>query len=270
MYLVCWKTISQQKIPFTLDFLGIPTMPFIQELSHMENFTFFITQEFSYPGLYFLTFAYFLFLYFGIAPLFLKCCQYLERKRLVTKINTKPLPANQIRHEIYHSTKSIIVFGFSLLPIIYLIRENIIQLSGNSFVNVLTGVFILTIWNEIHFYTVHKILHLKPFIKSIHYVHHRSVVPTVFSVYSFHWFEAFLLSTVPISIMPFYDFSILAVFIYPLVSILLNYAGHCNYRFGRGNGPSWLQIGTHHNDHHRKGKKNFGFALYLMDKFFTK
>lgn len=107
-------------------------------------------------------------------------------------------------------------------------------------------------------------------MKRIHFIHHKSKVPTVYSVFSFHWVEAFLLSTVPLTIVPFIPFAILAIFIYPFVSILLNFAGHCNYRFGDGEGKSWRLFGTYHNEHHSKGRRNYGFSQNFLDKLFSK
>ncbi len=129
---------------------------------------------------------------------------------------------------------------------------------------------LLTLWNEVHFFVVHRLMHFDFFMRHIHFIHHKSRIPTVYSVYSFHWFEAFLLSTVPLTILPFIPFSIVAVFIYPFVSILLNFAGHCNYRFGNGKRDQWLNFGTAHNTHHTKGRKNYGFALNFLDKLFSR
>ena len=176
----------------------------------------------------------------------------------------------QVYFEIKHSIKSIIVFGFSIIPVIYLIRIDSVKLLPNTGRNIVIGLILLTLWNEVHFYIVHRIMHQKFMMKHVHFIHHKSNTPTVYSVFSFHWIEAFLLSTVPITIIPFIPFSFVAIMAYPLVSILLNFAGHCNYRFGNGKGKSWELLGTHHNEHHSRGRKNYGFALNLLDKLFSK
>lgn len=229
-----------------------------------------ILYDYSYFKLFSLSFGYFMLLYFGIAPLFLYCCKWLASKKILYKIEPKKVTIAQIRFEIKHSLLSIMIFGLSVIPIIYLIRVDIISLLPNTAFNIILGIFILTLWNEIHFYLVHRLMHSKFFMKRVHNIHHRSKIPTVYSVYSFHWLEAILLSTVPLTITPFIPFSIVAIFIYPLVSILLNYAGHCNYRFGHGEGKSWILFGTWHNQHHSKARKNYGFALNFMDKLFQK
>ena len=168
-----------------------------------------------------------------------------------------------------NSLRSIFIFGFSAFPIIYLIRTDFITLLPNTVFNILLGVVLLTIWNEGHFFIVHRMMHLPFFMRNVHVVHHKSNIPTVYSVYSFHWFEALLLSTVPVSIVPFVPFAPIAIFLYPLVSILFNFSGHCNYRFGNGNGVSWKLFGTHHNEHHFKAKKNYGFVSNVFDKIYT-
>jgi len=221
--------------------------------------------SYSYAQLFFLTTAYFLFLYFGIAPLFLQVCKLLHRNGLLQKISSREIPKEQVRLEVRNSVRSIIIFGFSSWPIIYLVRQGTISLLPDTVFNVMAGLIILTIWNEVHFFTIHRIMHLPYFMRRIHAVHHRSVVPTVYSVYSFHWLEAFLLSTVSLTIAPFVSFSPIAIGLYPLVSVLLNYAGHCNYRFGSGTGPSWKILGTRHAEHHVKQSRNYGFATNFLD-----
>ncbi|MFD2036709.1 sterol desaturase family protein [Belliella marina] len=226
--------------------------------------------HYSYPVLFGLTVIYFSILYFGVGSLFLEVCKFLEKRNIIHKIATKQIPKDQLSFEIRHSIQSILVFGLSVIPIIYLVRIEVIQLLPNNFLNITLGLIILTLWNEVHFYAIHRLMHQKFMMKHIHHIHHKSTVPTVFSVYSFHWIEACLLSTVPLTIVPFIPFSIFAVFIYPTVSILLNFAGHCNYRFGSGKGDSWWLFGTTHHEHHSRGRRNYGFALNFLDRLFSK
>ena len=232
----------------------------------IENIVF----NYSYVTLYWISFVAFIFLYLVVGLLFLESCKILANKKILRKIESKNVSKQQIVFEIKHSIKSIVIFGFSIIPIIYLVRLGEINLLPDTLVNVAIGIIILTVWNEIHFYIVHRVMHQKLMMKYVHIIHHKSHVPTVYSVYSFHWLEAFLLSTVPLTIIPFVPISIIAVFIYPLISILLNFAGHCNYRFGNGEGNSWLLFGTFHNQHHSRGRKNYGFAFNLLDKLFSK
>jgi sterol desaturase/sphingolipid hydroxylase (fatty acid hydroxylase superfamily) len=219
--------------------------------------------------LFLITTAYFSFLYFVLGPIFLAICKALASRNVLQKISTGPVTTEQTRFEIKHSFSAVTIFGFSSWPVIYLIRNNIITLLPDTLFNVITGLVILTAWNEVHFFIVHRIMHLPTFMRRVHAIHHRSVTPTVYSVYSFHWFEALLLSTPPLIIALFVSFSPLAIGLFPLVSILINYCGHCNYRFGKGNGPSWATFGTRHAEHHYKQGRNYGFATNILDKLIS-
>src|SRR5690554_5043569 len=145
-----------------------------------------ILYEYSYFVLFFVSFSYFTFLYFGIAPLFLFCCRFLEQRNVVHRIVTEKVASFQVRFEIKQSLLSIVIFGFSIIPVIFLIRIDVVTLLPNTVFNVIWGVVLLTLWNEVHFYLVHRLMHSKFFMKRVHYIHHRSKIPTVYSVYSFH------------------------------------------------------------------------------------
>lgn len=229
-----------------------------------------IVWQLTYWQLFLLVTGYFLILYFGLAPLFLRVCQYLQGRGMLRIIVDRAVPASQIRREQWHSLKSIVVFGLSALPVVYLIRNEMVVLLENTLLNVLVGVVLLTVWNEVHFFAVHRLMHLPFFMRRVHFVHHQSHVPTVYSVYSFHWLEAILLSTVPLTFIGWVPIAPLAIFLFPSVSVLLNYAGHCNYRFGSRAEDSWWLLGTRHNDHHARGRKNYGFALPWLDKLYAK
>jgi Delta7-sterol 5-desaturase len=222
--------------------------------------------EYNYIQIFGLVVVYFLLLYFGLGYVFLRVCKFLNKKNILHKIVDKEVSENQIRREMKHSFVSIVIFGFTTIPLILLIRNGYILLLPDSFFNVVWGLLLLSLWNEVHFFVIHRIMHIPIIMKHIHYVHHKSVIPTVYSVFSIHWVEAILLSTVPITLAPFISLSAYAIFLYPIVSILLNFSGHCNYRFGNGNGADWVLLGTHHNAHHNKFTGNFGFALNFLDK----
>ena len=229
-----------------------------------------LVYDYSYFQIYGLVLGYFLFLYLGLAPAFLKACQFLASKGWLNIIIDKPISSQQQNYEIKHSLLSIFIFGFSALPVIYFIRNGQIVLLPDTFLNILSGLILLTLWNEVHFFVIHRLMHLPFFMKYVHLVHHKSHIPSVYSVYSFHGVEAMLLSTVPLTITPFVHIAPTAIMLYPLASILLNFAGHCNYRFGKGTGSRWKLIGTYHNEHHAKGRKNYGFASDFLDNLYSK
>jgi len=174
---------------------------------------------------------------------------------------------NQKFREIKHSLVSILVFGFSSFPIVYLYRIEYLTLIPNTFWNVLLSLIALNVWNEIHFFTIHKLMHKPFFMRNIHKIHHQSYIPTVWAVYSLHWVEAALLSLVPFVLSLIHPLAPFAFVLYPLNSILINFAGHCNYRLV-GFENTWLGFASKHITHHQKGNKNFGFLSGLLDRIF--
>ena len=123
-------------------------------------------------------------------------------------------------------------------------------------------------WNELHFYLSHRLLHTRWLLRHVHVVHHRSVVPTPFSTYSFHWGEALLLSSVMILWLLVLPLGIGTVVIFPLVSLTVNCIGHMNYAlFPRANLTDLLAGCRRHTWHHTHGG-NYGFYLPWLDALF--
>jgi sterol desaturase/sphingolipid hydroxylase (fatty acid hydroxylase superfamily) len=222
----------------------------------------------NYLQVFLITISYFLFLYFIVGFLFNSSCKFLEKRKFLEKIQVSK--TSNFREEIRNSILSIFIFGFSGVFLVLFVKLNWISFENSSVFNVVFGVLILMLWNEIHFFIIHRLLHIPFLFKKVHYIHHKSKIPSVYTVYSFHWIEAFLLSTVPLFITPFYDFSIISIALFPLMSILFNFAGHCNYRFGKGMLPTFLLFGTKHNTHHSKNTGNYSFITSFLDIISTK
>jgi len=236
----------------------------------MKTFINHILYHSTYLELYYWVTGYFFVLYFIVGQCFLRTCQVLDRAGIVHKITEQVVNNKQKLTEIKHSVVSILIFGLSCFPIVYGVRAGTITIASESVYNFILGLVILNVWNEVHFYLSHRLLHLPYLMNKVHFVHHQSVVPTTYSVYSFHWFEAMLLSTVPLTIVPFFSFSATAIAAYPLTSIIFNLCGHSNYRLGNGNGKHWMQMSTNHHEHHYSFSRSYGFVTTLFDKFLTK
>lgn len=218
----------------------------------------------SWAALWAGSFFYFVFLYFVLGWLFEKACLYLEAAGLAERIEKSMPAAGQVVAERKHSLLSLVIFGFSVWPVVWLCRTGAYQPQPDSFATVILGLLLLNVWNEIHFFLVHRLMHVPFFMRHVHIIHHRSRIPTVWSVYSFHWLEATLLSTVPTLLCMFFSPPLMAVALYPLNSILLNFSGHCNYRLRIFASPEGLA--SRHVQHHKRSLGNYGFASGLPDK----
>jgi sterol desaturase/sphingolipid hydroxylase (fatty acid hydroxylase superfamily) len=188
------------------------------------------------------------------------------KKGITEKVATFKLFKNQIRFEIINSIISIIIFGLYGLLIVFCYRNNIVSLSFLNDYKILIDLLTLAVWNEVHFYISHKSLHTKLLV-GIHKTHHKSVVVTPFSTYSFHPIEAIILGSVMILPMFLIEFELIALIIFPIYHLFLNTLGHSNVRLTKKSGGlKSLEISTQHNNHHTKYNSNFGFASSIIDR----
>ncbi len=221
--------------------------------------------------MYLVTVGYFLLIYFGFALIAEWVIgNVLKGSGIVKKINEKVQTVYQRNMEIRRSIISIMIFGwFGVLPQqAYLHHCVNINWSVNPATLPLELIAIF-LWNELHFYFCHRLLHIKWLFKHIHYAHHDSHIPTPWSAYSFHWFEATLLSTVMITAMFMYTFSYVAILFLPFISLVLNVLGHWDYDlFPRKNNDFLLRFSYRHSMHHKRVKGNYGFFLPWIDNLF--
>ncbi|WP_058834501.1 sterol desaturase family protein [Luteimonas abyssi] len=184
-------------------------------------------------------------------------------------IDPRPPAPGQIRREIFASTGSILVFGIGLLLPWALLVMGWANLAWHApGWRIALEIALLFLWNELHFYACHRLLHTRP-LRRVHAHHHRSHVPTPFSTYAFHPVEAAMLGSVPLLPMLAHDFSPWALLALPVMSIALNAFGHSNYEIGRRRpATGWAAASRRHQQHHAHYHGNFGFLLGAFDRWF--
>lgn len=209
----------------------------------------------------------------GIAYLL---CYYLGLKRL-KKFKIQPaIPGQkQIRHELLFSFSTI--FIFSIIGIVaYLLYingcttlyTNISQYGqGYFFLSLVVMIFI----HDAYFYWTHRLLHTRWFFKKIHTVHHRSANPTPLAAYSFHPIEALIESLIVFPFITILPVHVFAFLLFTFLVLVLNVIGHIGFEFIprklRNSLPGkYLTSSTHHNLHHQKSNKNFGYYFTFWDK----
>ncbi|MDN5203825.1 sterol desaturase family protein [Fulvivirgaceae bacterium BMA10] len=176
----------------------------------------------------------------------------------------------QIKTEIRLSLISIGVFSLEAIPIQIAFTNGLINI--NLDINLYTLVpemILLFLWNEIHFYVTHRLLHTKWLFNKVHFRHHKSNEPTVFSTYSFHWLEAALLGSVIYVPVLLFHFQFLALLSLPIMSIILNTLGHWHHDIAPDKPYNhWLRFSYRHSMHHKYVKGNYGFFLVYIDQLF--
>lgn len=184
-------------------------------------------------------------------------------------LDPRPLGAGQIRREISLSLVSVVVFGVGLLVPWGLLQSGWAHFAvGASWSRILIEAVVLVVWNEVHFYLSHRLLHTER-LKRFHLPHHRSTVSTPWSTFSFHPVEAMLLGSVIVPPMLVHDFSATALASLTVVSILFNGIGHSNYDFlpDFRRDRWWLNGARRHHLHHACYRGNFGFMFPFMDRW---
>ena len=193
----------------------------------------------------------------------------LPRAGIGTLIVRRPLAPGQVQFEVVNSLCSIAVFAVYGVVTIYLNRIGFIRIDWNpSILTVIINLVLLTFWNEVHFYLCHRLLHIRWLYRKVHSVHHRSIVPTPFTTFSFHWFEAVLLSSVMLWLLLVWPLDIFTIMAFPLLSLVANSIGHMNYAvFPHKTTSELFAACQRHTAHHTKWAGNYGFYLPWLDRW---
>ncbi len=193
---------------------------------------------------------------------------YLLTKFIHRPIEKRPVSATQIRTEFLQSLRSILLFGIGMIVPWLMLRHGISQLKlETSTMLILLELVVLVLWNDIHFYAVHRLLHSK--LKWAHITHHKSVTSTPFAAYSMSMTEATLLGSVMPLAMLVHDFSLIPLVLLPIWSISINAIAHSNCNlFSNASEHSLLSLVRHHQSHHSSYHGNYSFFFNQLDRWF--
>lgn len=208
--------------------------------------------------------AYFLSIYLFFASIAWSIAWLINRP-----IETKKIKPAQIRTELLDSLRSILIFGIGLIIPWLMIKLNVASFPNTiSVISILTELLILIVWNDLHFYAMHRLLHSR--FKKIHSAHHLSVTATPFTAYSMSVWEAMLLGSVMPIAMLFHDFSILSLAFLPIWSIAINTLAHSNCEISsNASKHSLFGVIKHHQSHHSKYHGNYSFFFTYLDSWFN-
>lgn len=144
------------------------------------------------------------------------------------------------------------------LPISMLFSEHFLLFAEGELYEQILRLLVCILLEEILFYSIHRLLHLPVFYRSIHKLHHQIVAPIALSTLYVDPIDHLLLNVAPVLISP----SICSVqgnFLY-LWCLLVNISSivsHCGYNN--------LKTTEFHELHHRHRNVNYG-VIGLCDK----
>ncbi|RZL67200.1 MAG: sterol desaturase family protein [Variovorax sp.] len=184
-------------------------------------------------------------------------------------LDPRPLRAGQLRDELKQSGLSVLIFGLGMVFPWGLLQLGWARLAVDpSGWRIAAEILVLAVWNDVHFWVNHRLLHTRA-LRRFHGPHHRSMVSTPFSTYSFHPLEAAMLGSVLLPPMLVHDFSFWALASVPIFSLFFNNIGHANYDFfTRVSYSHWFAASRRHHLHHACHSGNYGFQFTFMDRLF--
>ncbi|CAM4276046.1 Desaturase [Bordetella tumbae] len=184
-------------------------------------------------------------------------------------LDPRPLAPGQLRRELTQSGVSVLIFGLGMVFPWGFLQLGWAHLNPDaSATQIVVEILVLVAWNDVHFWINHRLLHTR-WLRRFHLPHHRSVVTTPFSTYSFHPIEALMLGNVILLPMVLHDFSFWSLFSVPLFSLFFNCVGHANYDFfPRVSYAHWFAASRRHHLHHACYNGNYGFQFTFMDRLF--
>lgn len=204
---------------------------------------------------------------------------YLYRVKAVSHKNKKiqqQLPSGkEIRFEILWSLSSLVVWSFMAVFLVALTNAGYTNLYFNvtdhGWFYFLISIPLLIITHDAYFYFVHVAMHKSNLLFStVHAMHHESLNPTPFAIYSFSPLEAVIMGLyvyLIVFLIPVHVGALLALFIF---DTLANTLGHSGYEFFPEKSQDGLlgkvfNTSLHHNVHHQYGRANFSLYFPFWD-----
>jgi sterol desaturase/sphingolipid hydroxylase (fatty acid hydroxylase superfamily) len=182
---------------------------------------------------------------------------------------------SQIRSELLLSLRSLSVMALLdwvlLLAVVSGHSAVYFRWSAHSFAYVAISIVLLFGWHDFYFYWSHRLLHSRWLYERVHRHHHRSVPSNACSTYSFHPFEALVLSLSKVPIILLVPIHPWAYIFYSTLNHLGATSGHSGHEFLPNSmwhtwWGGWLGSATHHNHHHQYVRANYGLFIKFWDR----
>ncbi|WP_297793010.1 sterol desaturase family protein [uncultured Eudoraea sp.] len=201
---------------------------------------------------------------------------FLFRKKFDNRIlDHTPLKKKQLFKELYWSAISGLIFAiFGIF--IYALWSNgktVIYDDINAYPiwYIPLSVFLALFIQDTYYYWIHRWMHIPIVYKYFHRIHHKSVHTSVLTAFSFHPLETVLQAIIlPLIVvfLPMHYYALLFMLLIMTISATINHAGVEIYPSGKYGSSfgKWVIGATHHDQHHRKFRCNFGLYFTFWDK----
>ncbi|MES2501198.1 MAG: sterol desaturase family protein [Pseudomonadota bacterium] len=197
---------------------------------------------------------------------------FLLARQANRPIEKRVVTGKQLATELINSMRSIALFGLGMIVPWWLMRNGYASIATTaSAMQIAVECVILILWNDLHFYIVHRLLHTNfkwLSLKPAHITHHKSIAATPFAAYSMSVTEALMLGSVMPIAMLIWDFSAFSLLFLPVWSIAINALAHSNCDlFPNAPQRSYLNLVKHHQSHHSHYHGNYSFFFWPLDAY---
>jgi len=206
---------------------------------------------------------------------YLLCYKPGIKKLQPYKIQPKPPKKKQINNELVYSLSTVFIFSLVGVIVYFLYGSGYTTIYLNidkyGWVYFICSFIIMIFLHDAYFYLTHRLLHTHWFLKNVHIVHHQSTNPTPLAAYCFHPVEAIMESLIVFPFITLFPVHLFAFLLFTFLVLVMNVIGHLGFEFlpqafRKNKWGRFLTSSTHHNLHHQKMNKNFGYYFTLWDK----
>lgn len=201
----------------------------------------------------------------------LKSEKYREKR-----LSIRPAKKGQFKKEIYWSMWSSVIFGFFGTLIFFLWQKGLTaiytDIHQHSLWYLPLSFVVLSVLHETYYYWVHRWMHNPKVFRTVHKVHHDSLVPSPWTAFSFHPWESLIEAMVVPVILIFLPVNILVIGLYLIFMTLSSVINHLDIeiypKYFMKSSFGKLFIGaTHHHFHHAEFKTNYGLYFTFWDRW---
>ena len=180
---------------------------------------------------------------------------------VANKIQERFAEQKDFTREIFYSLQAALIFAAIAIVLLHSPLKAYTQiysdLSSHSLWWVPVSVALALILHDTYFYWMHRMLHHPKLYKKAHLVHHKSITPSPWASYSFHFFESVLEGMIAPLILFLIPMHPLSFLLFTVFALIINVYGHLGFEIA----PKWFRnsflfqitnSSVHHNLHHEK------------------
>ncbi|RCH55596.1 sterol desaturase family protein [Mucilaginibacter hurinus] len=214
--------------------------------------------------------------YFVIAGIPFVLFYWLMPQRFIkSKIQARYAKNKDFIREIMHSVQtSLVLAGIGVGVIVLSLNGYTLiytELTAADWWYIPVSLFLSLTIHDTYFYWMHRTLHHPNLFKYTHLLHHKSITPSPFASYSFHFLEAVaegLILVLLVFVLPMHKITIL---LFIIVGFIINVYGHLGYEIAprRFRNSIFFEVfssSVYHNLHHSKFRGNYGLYYRVWDR----